>query len=185
MKPTDRQRELFKSNFNFLVLDNLEETPTQEDLADLLGVSQTSISSWLVGQKFPRASTLDKIAKLYDVTVNELVNVDMSQVLLDTWLDETREQYNDNVKAILSDIQKAKDSNDRNALADGLEEFFEYVTQAENYYPGIVKDLDYSMFFSEYFPFLNQTGKRKAVEYIRDLFSIPRYRKGNNEHKET
>lgn len=183
MKPTDRQRELFKSNFNFLVLDNLEETPTQEDLAELLGVSQTSISSWLIGQKFPRANTLDKIANLYGVTVNELVNIDMSQVLLETWLDDTREQYKNNVKDKLSNIQKAKESNDSNALVNALEEFFEYVTLAEEYYPGIVQD--YSKIISEYIPFLSPIGQRKVIEYIRDIFSIPKYREGNNGNEET
>lgn len=183
MKPTDRQREIFTYNFNYLALGSLDTIPTQEDLAKLLGVSQTSISSWLVGQKFPRASTLDKIAKLYDVTVNELVNVDLSKVLFDTWIEETHERYKEKEEQFLSDIKKAKDDDDGDALAESLGEYFDYISECEDNNTGIV--LDYDLLFSNYSSLLNRIGKRKTIEYIRDLISISKYRKGKDEHEET
>ena len=49
---------------------------TQKEVADQIGVAQTSVSFWENGKTLPRASLLSKIAALYGVTVDELLSDD-------------------------------------------------------------------------------------------------------------
>ncbi|MBN3038574.1 MAG: helix-turn-helix domain-containing protein [Candidatus Omnitrophica bacterium] len=46
---------------------------TQEDLARLLGVSRQAICMWEANKRELRASMLDRIAKVFNVTVDELI----------------------------------------------------------------------------------------------------------------
>lgn len=46
---------------------------TQEQLAELLGVSRVIISTWESGRKMPSWTHLVKLAKLYGCTLDELV----------------------------------------------------------------------------------------------------------------
>ncbi len=45
----------------------------QEEVAGRLGVHQTAVSQWEVGNTLPRAATLKKLAELYGCTVDELL----------------------------------------------------------------------------------------------------------------
>ena len=47
---------------------------TQKEVAERVGVDQTAVSFWENGKTFPRASMLPQIAKLYGVTVDELLS---------------------------------------------------------------------------------------------------------------
>lgn len=49
---------------------------TQEEVADKLSVSQKAISTWETGAKEPNFSTLIKLADLYKVSVDFLLNHD-------------------------------------------------------------------------------------------------------------
>lgn len=46
---------------------------TQKEVADKLGLDQSSVSLWETGKTAPRASVLVKLAGLYGVTVDELL----------------------------------------------------------------------------------------------------------------
>lgn len=46
---------------------------TQKQVAEILGLDQTTISRWEKGRKLPRAERLTKIAKLYGCGVEELL----------------------------------------------------------------------------------------------------------------
>lgn len=45
---------------------------TQSDLAEKVGVSQNSVSRWETGESFPSKANLQKIAELFDVTVQDI-----------------------------------------------------------------------------------------------------------------
>ena len=47
---------------------------TQEELAEELYVSRTAISKWESGRGYPNIESLKRIAKLFDVTVDELLS---------------------------------------------------------------------------------------------------------------
>lgn len=46
---------------------------TQEELAAYVGQSRQAVGKWLAGRGFPRAESLDSIAKFFGVTVADLV----------------------------------------------------------------------------------------------------------------
>ncbi len=46
---------------------------TQEEVADILGLDQTTVSRWECGRKFPRAERLTGIAGLYRCSVDDLL----------------------------------------------------------------------------------------------------------------
>lgn len=49
---------------------------TQEDLANLLHVSRSTISSWEVGRTYPDLDMVVKISDLLDITLDELLKED-------------------------------------------------------------------------------------------------------------
>lgn len=51
----------------------LERSMTQPDLAQLAGITQSSISGIESGKKNPKIYTLEKIASAFDLTVAELL----------------------------------------------------------------------------------------------------------------
>lgn len=46
---------------------------TQNEVAKVLGVNQSAVSFWESGRNQPRAKQMVKLAKLYGVTVDELL----------------------------------------------------------------------------------------------------------------
>lgn len=65
--------ELFSRNLRKL---RLEKTMTQEQLANILGVSVQSVSRWECGNTLPDVMLLPEIARLYGVTVDDLYRAD-------------------------------------------------------------------------------------------------------------
>lgn len=65
--------ELFSQNLRRL---RLEKKMTQEQLADILGVSVQSVSRWECGNTLPDVMLLPVIARLYGVTVDDLYHSD-------------------------------------------------------------------------------------------------------------
>lgn len=49
---------------------------TQEDLADMLGTSIQSVSRWENEQTYPDITMLPIIASMFEISVDELLNVD-------------------------------------------------------------------------------------------------------------
>lgn len=50
---------------------------TQNDLANLLHVSQQTIGSWEVGRSFPDEETINKISNFFDVSIDYLYGKDV------------------------------------------------------------------------------------------------------------
>ena len=65
--------ELFSQNLRRL---RLEKNLTQEQLANILGVSVQSVSRWECGNTLPDVMLLPEIARLYGVTVDDLYRAD-------------------------------------------------------------------------------------------------------------
>ena len=51
----------------------ISATMTQKELADKLGVSQNAIYNWENGKREPNVETLEKIAKLFNITISQLL----------------------------------------------------------------------------------------------------------------
>lgn len=67
-------------------LQNLrkENNYTQEELADILGVSRQSVSKWESDVAFPETDKLITLAKLYHCTVDYLLNTDNNDITSET-----------------------------------------------------------------------------------------------------
>jgi len=50
---------------------------TQQDFADLVGCSRTSVSAWEKGQRFPSGQNLMNIARIYDLPGDFFVDVNI------------------------------------------------------------------------------------------------------------
>ena len=66
---------------NMNLSDNLkkirkEQNLSQEDLAESLGVSRQSVSKWESGQAYPEMDKVLQICKMFDVSIDDLLNQD-------------------------------------------------------------------------------------------------------------
>lgn len=69
------EKNFFASNLKFL---RQKQSMEQIDLAKRLGrKSSSSISEWEKGKYTPKAGVLNDIAKIFDVTLSELMSVDL------------------------------------------------------------------------------------------------------------
>ena len=51
-----------------------EKELTQKELAEKLGVTDKAVSKWETGKCYPDIETIEKISRLFDVSINELLN---------------------------------------------------------------------------------------------------------------
>lgn len=65
-----RDREIFAKNFSRLMQ---KHNISQIDIADHFGWSQTSVSSWARGEKFPRIDKIQQLADYFHVSRRELL----------------------------------------------------------------------------------------------------------------
>lgn len=61
---------------------------TQEELAAILNVSRSTISSWEINRTYPDLSILVSLSELYDITVDQLISED--DKLVDTMTNQTK-----------------------------------------------------------------------------------------------
>lgn len=78
-----------------------EKGISQEELADLLGVSRQSVSKWELDTAYPETEKLIKLAQFYQITLDSLINPDHkeyeSHVIKPTY-DRFRYEYKSNKK---------------------------------------------------------------------------------------
>ncbi len=54
----------------------LENNLTQMEVAKMIGIDQTNISSWENDKTRPEYENLIKLSKIYDVTIDELLGIE-------------------------------------------------------------------------------------------------------------
>lgn len=59
---------------NYIALKRKEKKLSQNELAELVGVSAKTISKWECGSSFPSRNVLDDLCNALGITVNELLN---------------------------------------------------------------------------------------------------------------
>ncbi|MCX4377183.1 MAG: helix-turn-helix domain-containing protein [Lachnospiraceae bacterium] len=57
----------------YLQLLRTSNNYTQDDLAEKLGISRQAVSKWETGMTIPDLEVLLKISKLYDITINDIL----------------------------------------------------------------------------------------------------------------
>lgn len=62
----------------------IEMKLTQEDVADRLDVSRQTISNWESGSVSPTIDKVNELAKLYNVTIDELVDVEKPKIEIES-----------------------------------------------------------------------------------------------------
>lgn len=63
---------------------------SQERLAELLGISRQAISKWESGITYPEISNMQELAKLYGITLDELLNDDLSELKVEVKMNEKK-----------------------------------------------------------------------------------------------
>lgn len=54
---------------------------SQEDLAEKLGVTRQTISKWELGQTYPSINQAKELSKIFNISLDELVNNDIKNLL--------------------------------------------------------------------------------------------------------
>ena len=87
-----------------------EKGLTQIELASMVNVQQTTVSKWEVGRATPDYTTLLKLAKIYNVSVDYLLGRQPADVIERPPYDITDKQLLDLIKlyGVMNDIQKAQ-----------------------------------------------------------------------------
>ncbi len=60
---------------NAIKQKRIEATLSQRELAKMLGVKSTTVSMWEVGTNLPKANTLINMSKIFNCTVDELLQI--------------------------------------------------------------------------------------------------------------
>lgn len=89
---------------------------SQEALADKLGVSRQAISKWETGESAPDTDNLIALAKLYDVKIDDLLNVDPE----DLNNNENKEKRRDKVIINKEGIHVSSDETEVKIDKDGI-----------------------------------------------------------------
>lgn len=99
----------YKKIGNFIMTERKAKKLTQKKLAEMLFVSEKTISKWENGNGLPDTNTLPRLCEIFDITINELLNGERI----------TNENYVDKAENKLFDLQKMKEASDkRNLLSE-------------------------------------------------------------------
>lgn len=93
---------------------------SQEELADKLGISRQSVSKWERAESCPDTDNLIRLAKLYGVSIDTLLNVDPDEVITDTDEPEDTQSANDNSSGGANTESDYTDNNVNGETVDGL-----------------------------------------------------------------
>ena len=107
---------------------------TQEKLAEAIGVTSQAISKWENGNGVPDTNVLPKLCKIFNVSVNEILNGERI----------SHEDYKTKAEEELIVMKKQKEESDRCLLKIEivLERFFISITITPSYkYPSVILDV--------------------------------------------
>lgn len=127
----------------------IEKGMSQQALAKAAGVSQTAIYHWEKGLRIPKVGSLDRIADVLDVSMDDF----FTEVI-------------DGETVINLDAPGISD--------DELHEYLAYIAPEQVYIP-IEEAKPYIM--NKLFDSLNDLGQDKAIEQVELLTKIPEYQK--------
>lgn len=77
---------------------------SQEDLADKLGISRQSVSKWESGAAYPETDKMLALCKLFDCTLDELMNQDMQEEKLE---ESRKYTFNDFLKSVTGIVDRS------------------------------------------------------------------------------
>lgn len=129
----------------------IEKGMSQQALAKAAGVSQTAIYHWEKGLRVPKVGSLDRVAEVLDVSMDEFFTeiVDGESII---------------------DLDMPGISNNE------LHKYLAYIAPEHVYIQETKSDK-----INELFDDLNDSGQDKAIEQVELLTKIPEYRKNPDE----
>jgi len=92
---------------NFILEERKAKKLTQAQLADLLFVSEKTVSKWENGKGIPETSLLPKICEVFEISLNELLNGERI----------AKEKYVDVAEETIFQLQKQKEDHDKTLLS--------------------------------------------------------------------
>ena len=86
----------------FLYQLRKEKGLTQQELAEKLGVSNKAVSKWETGEAMPETSQLLPLSKIFEVSVDELLNGERENKKTDKSLDEEKDKFDNSTEIKIS-----------------------------------------------------------------------------------
>lgn len=108
--PENELRRIFASNLNYYLDKNNE---SQKDVAEKLGVSTSTFSSWCTAQKMPRMDKIEVLARHFGIQKSDLIENKSINTELDDYLETLRTRpemkmlFNLTKNATKEDVEKA------------------------------------------------------------------------------
>lgn len=149
---------------------------TQKELGERCGMDEANIRKYELGNANPKLETLHRIANALNISYlklveSEIVESSMKNVeeerknILKEFVrlnNELKENNTPELKKQIVNVEEQLNTNDKQIL--------ELLYEMDN----IETDKDK---INKFFDTLNKNGRKKAVDYIKDLTKIPEYRK--------
>ena len=85
----------------FIAAMRREKSMTQRQLADLIGISDKTVSKWETGKGMPEVSLMLPLCELLEISVNELLSGERLTS------DDYQKKAEKNIRAVLSQDDKA------------------------------------------------------------------------------
>ncbi|HOF79312.1 MAG TPA: helix-turn-helix transcriptional regulator [Candidatus Dojkabacteria bacterium] len=111
----------FHKNLEYL---RKEKNISQEDLAFKLGVSRQAVLKWESGAAYPETAKMIAMCKIFDCTLDELINEDMAELKKNAKRSYTFNDLLDEVTNILDRTSRMFDSMNRRSILRFLFEMF-------------------------------------------------------------
>ena len=158
----DKQVYTFSYNLKYLMVTYDMYGLTQKQLADAIGVGQTTVSSWLRGAVLRRRSTIEKLAIFFGLEPSQLIDHDLE--LEDLVLQQMGANPDpEEIKRRVEELQKNDPYSEWRELQAQLEESRQIIRCNKDIIEA-AKDL-------------NNKGKKKVASYAKDLACNPDYKK--------
>lgn len=182
MRVSEKTKLVFSTNLDYLMKVTETGIPvSQRELAKNLEISQGAVSTWLLGQKFPRAETLRAIAKFFHVKVTDLTDDEFIEKHRKSILGEDGAEVMDALSVLEEALKFQNDDpflygDEILGFADALSEGT--IEQRQDYYKQSVKAGGGDEMITNLVQIavqLNDSGKAKVIEYARDLKDSSNY----------
>ena len=185
MKSNEIKKHYLSTNLQYL-LDNSDGIASnQKELADAIGVTQTAVSYWVSGKKFPRDETLKKIADYFGVSISDLTEFDYQLKREFDWLEQESLVEQTTIKYTKWKLMQATTDAERDEVLSDFRRIIEdnqkkHALRALSSSPVRTKAIEYDTLLTCYNN-LNDEGQSKVRSYAYDLSQNPNYRKSDDE----
>lgn len=187
MKSNETKKQYLAANLHYFLDSPNETISNQKELADAIGVTQTAVSYWVSGKKYPRAETLEKIANYFGISVSDLTDFDyrlkrqLDWFRHDSYVEQSTIDYTEwKLKQAETDAERAVILEEFKQAVDDMHKLKALEVLSTPTSPEQTKVIELDSLIACYSK-LNDEGQSKVRSYAYDLSQNPNYWKSNDE----